>query len=166
MRLYGSGALANSTLWNPEFIHFFVPGMGSQPYVVGRAYNRTIVTGIGEPLAHRDHWATMALAFKRAFPIASFAHVGPEYAAALRDELGLYVNDIGAETNLLVQTWAYGKKTRTIRVAVRDARSAGVAVREVQQHELTPEVCQQLANVTGERCLGTLRAAAMAGVLG
>jgi hypothetical protein len=151
--MYGSGALSNSTLWNPEFIHFFVPGMGSQPYVVGRAYNRTIVIGIGDPLAHRDHWAAMALAFKRAFPVASWGHVGPEFGQILKDNLGLHINDMGAETNLLVQAWAYNKKTRTIRMAARDARVAGVAVREVFQHELTPEVCQQLAHVTGG-CLG------------
>jgi hypothetical protein len=158
LRMYGSGALSNSTLWNPEFIHFFVPGMGSQPYVVGRAYNRTIVIGIGDPLAHHDHWAAMALAFKRAFPVASWGHVGLEFAQILKDNIGLHINDMGAETNLLVQAWAYNKKTRTIRMAARDARTAGVAVREVLQHELTPEVCQQLAHVTGG-CLGWGRCA-------
>jgi len=148
MRMYGAGALSSSTLWNPEFIHMYVPGMGSQAYVVGRAYWRTIVVGVCDPLAHRDHWPEMLATFKRAFPHATFAHVGPDFAPMLA-KVGLVVNDIGAETNILAQTWAYTKKTRTIRMAARDARVAGVTVREVKQDDLTLDLCKQLSHVTG-----------------
>jgi hypothetical protein len=148
-RHYGGGAISSSTLWNPEYIHMLVPGMGSQPYVVGRAYWRTIVIGIGDPLAHPAHWSEMAAAFKRAFPHATYAHTGPEFSRLLRDEQGYAVNDMGAETNILIQKWAYSKKTRTIRNAARDARGAGVEVRELSHKDLTTEVCRQLANVTG-----------------
>ncbi|GBF91003.1 hypothetical protein Rsub_03858 [Raphidocelis subcapitata] len=150
LRQYGSGALSSSTLWNPEFLHFFVPGLGSQPYVIGRAYNRTIVVGVGDPLAAREHWLALASGFRRAFPIATFAHVGADFGRLLRDELGYGVNDMGAETNIRVQAYAYGKKTRTIKNAVRDAKAGGVAVRELTAAELTPEVCDQLAHVTGD----------------
>jgi hypothetical protein len=34
MRQYGRHAIANSQLFNPEFIHFFIPGVGSLPYIV------------------------------------------------------------------------------------------------------------------------------------
>jgi hypothetical protein len=34
MRKYGRCAIANSQLFNPEFIHFFVPGVGSIPYII------------------------------------------------------------------------------------------------------------------------------------
>jgi hypothetical protein len=34
MRQYGRHAIANSQLFNPEFIHFFVPGVGAIPYVM------------------------------------------------------------------------------------------------------------------------------------
>jgi hypothetical protein len=34
MRAYGGHAVANSLLFNPEFIHFFIPGVGSLPYVL------------------------------------------------------------------------------------------------------------------------------------
>jgi hypothetical protein len=34
MRAYGRHAIANSQLFNPEFIHFFVPGVGSMPYII------------------------------------------------------------------------------------------------------------------------------------
>jgi hypothetical protein len=34
MRQYGRHAIANSQLFNPEYVHFFVPGVGSLPYVV------------------------------------------------------------------------------------------------------------------------------------
>ncbi|KAI8475872.1 MAG: hypothetical protein J3K34DRAFT_517039 [Monoraphidium minutum] len=150
LRHYGGGALSSSTLWNPEFIHMFVPGAGSQPYVVGRAYCRTIVIGIGDPLSHPGHWPEMAAAFRRAFPHATYAHVGPEFAAILKTQCGFAINDMGAETNILVQQWAYNKKTRTIRMAARDARAAGVAVRELTMADLSPEVCRQLAQVTGD----------------
>lgn len=150
LRKYGSGAIASSTLWNPEFIHAFVPGLGSQVYVVGRAYNRTIVVGICDPLAAREHWPAVLRAFKSAFPHATFAHIGPEYARLVRDQEGMQVNDMGAETNILVQSWAYTKKTRTIRNSARDARADGVSVRELSPADLTPDIAQQLERVTGE----------------
>jgi len=149
LRQYGNGALSSSTMWNPEYIHFFVPGMGSQPYVVGSAYCRTIIVGIGDPLTHREHWHAITAAFKRAFPHATYAHTGLEFSLMLRDGFGFGVNDMGAETNILAQQWAYNKKTRTIRMAARDARTVGTAVRELFPKDLTPEVCEQLANVTG-----------------
>jgi hypothetical protein len=34
MRAYGRHAIANSQLFNPEFIHFFVPGVGSIAYMI------------------------------------------------------------------------------------------------------------------------------------
>jgi hypothetical protein len=34
MKQYGRHAIANSQLLNPEFIHFFMPGVGSLPYVI------------------------------------------------------------------------------------------------------------------------------------
>ncbi|GBF97099.1 hypothetical protein Rsub_10110 [Raphidocelis subcapitata] len=150
LRQYGSGALSSSTLWNPEFTHLFIPGVGSQPYVVARAYCRAVVVGIGDPLAAREHWPVVIDAFLAAFPKATYAHVGPEFGAVLRDHRGMQVQDIGAETNVMVQTWAYGKKTRTIKNAARDARAAGVRVRELRSEDLTPEVCKQLAHVTGD----------------
>ena len=150
LRRYGGGALSSSTLWNPEFIHCFVPGVGSQAYVVGRAYHRTIVVGIGDPLAARGHWPTVLRAFKRAFPHATFAHVGAEYARLIKEQEGMQINDMGAETNVLVQSWAYSKKTRTIRNSARDARAAGVAVRELTAADVTPDVARQLERVTGD----------------
>lgn len=93
----------------------------------------------------------MARAFKTAYPHATYAHTGAEFSALLRDKFAFGVNDMGAETNILVQQWAYGKRTRTIRNATRDARAAGVGVRELRPGDLTPEVCRQLATVTGAR---------------
>lgn len=34
MRKYGRFAIANSQLFNPEFTHFFVPGVGSIAYII------------------------------------------------------------------------------------------------------------------------------------
>lgn len=34
MRKYGRCAIANSQLFNPEFTHFFVPGVGSIAYII------------------------------------------------------------------------------------------------------------------------------------
>jgi hypothetical protein len=38
MCAYGRHAIANSQLFNPEFIHFFVPGVGSLPYIIVELY--------------------------------------------------------------------------------------------------------------------------------
>lgn len=149
-KLYGGGALSSSTLWNPEYIHCFVPGLGSQPYVVGRAYFRTIIVGVGDPLARKEDWLELTRAFKRAFPHATYAHTGLEFSYLLRDEIGMSINDMGGETNILVQSWAYGKRTRVLRNATRDARAAGVSVRELFPKDLNPEVGHQLRHVTGE----------------
>lgn len=67
----------------------------------------------------------------------------------LRETQGYTINDAGAETNIQVQKFAYSKRTRTIRNGARDARAAGVAVRELRQRDLTPDVCRQLMAVTG-----------------
>jgi lysylphosphatidylglycerol synthetase-like protein (DUF2156 family) len=116
---------------------------------VARAYCRAVVVGIGDPLAAREHWPVVVDAFLAAFPKATYAHIGPEFGALLRDHAAMQIQDIGAETTVLVQSWAYGKKTRTIKNAARDARAAGVRVRELTGDDLTPEVCRQLAHVTG-----------------
>jgi lysylphosphatidylglycerol synthetase-like protein (DUF2156 family) len=126
-----------------------VPGLGSQPYVTAKAYGRAIAVGIGDPLAAPRDWPALAAAFKAALPHASFMHVGPAYARVLQERLGFAIADMGAETNILVRAWGYGKRTRTIRTAARDARSAGVRVREVGPAGLTPHVGRQLADVTG-----------------
>jgi len=34
MRKYGRHAIANSQLFNPEYIHFYVPGLGSIAYII------------------------------------------------------------------------------------------------------------------------------------
>jgi hypothetical protein len=153
MRLYGSGALSSSTLWNPEFTHMFVPGVGSQAYFIGQAYNRTIVVGINNPLAHPDHWAEMAATFVRAFPAAIFSHIGPRFAQVLKDTQGYTINDCGAETSIQVQKFSYSKRTRTIRNGVRDATAAGVVVRELLPADVTTGIMQQLLAVTGARVL-------------
>jgi hypothetical protein len=163
MRLYGSGALSSSTLWNPEFTHMFVPGVGSQAYFIGQAYNRTIVVGINDPLAHPDYWAEMAATFSRVFPGATYTHVGPRFAQVLKDTQGYTINDAGAETNIQVQKFNYSKRTRTIRNGARDARAAGVSVRELRAADLTPETCQQLKAVTGAWVIGGCGAFPVAG---
>ncbi|KAI8473265.1 MAG: hypothetical protein J3K34DRAFT_519108 [Monoraphidium minutum] len=150
MRQFGCGALHSSTLWNPEFVHMFVPGVGSQAYIVGRAYHRTIVVGINDPLAHPDHWPEMAATFSRVFPGATYTHIGPRFAAVLKETQRYTINDAGAETLIQVQRFNYSRRTRTIRNGARDARNAGVAVRELRAGDLTPEVCQQLMAVTGD----------------
>lgn len=80
MKLYGRNAIANSQLFNPEFIHFYVPGMGSLPYIVADIYSRVIVSVIGDPLAHRSNWRTISEMFVKEFPGTYFYHASKEYA--------------------------------------------------------------------------------------
>lgn len=83
MKLYGRNAIANSQLFNPEFIHFFVPGMGSLPFVVADIYKRVVVTVIGDPLTHRSNWRTITQMFIKEFPNTYFYHASAEYAQVL-----------------------------------------------------------------------------------
>eukprot|EP00878_Enallax_costatus_P019816 GHUV01020919.1.p1 GENE.GHUV01020919.1~~GHUV01020919.1.p1 ORF type:complete len:326 (+),score=54.76 GHUV01020919.1:192-1169(+) len=150
MKLYGRNAIANSQLFNPEFIHFFVPGMGSLPYIVADLCRRVVVTVIGDPLSHRSNWRTITEMFVKEFPNSYFYHASKDYASLLH-EMGFYVNDVGAETTLQVQSWTYSAKTRTVRAAARSARDAGVRVRELRPEELTAEIRRQLQEeVSGE----------------
>jgi hypothetical protein len=80
MKLYGRNAIANSQLFNPEFIHFFVPGMGSLPYVVADIYSRVVVSVIGDPLTHRSNWRSISEMFIKEFPNSYFYHASAEYA--------------------------------------------------------------------------------------
>ncbi|WIA39641.1 hypothetical protein OEZ86_005718 [Tetradesmus obliquus] len=143
MKLYGRNAIANSQLFNPEFIHFYVPGMGSLPYIVADIYSRVIVSVIGDPLAHRSNWRTISEMFVKEFPGTYFYHASKEYAQVLHD-IGYYINDVGAETTLQVQQWTYSSKTRTVRAAARAARESGVRIRELQPHEFDDEMRRKL----------------------
>jgi hypothetical protein len=80
MKLYGRNAIANSQLFNPEFIHFFIPGMGSLPYVVADIYNRVVVSVIGDPLTHPSNWRRISEMFVKEFPDTYFYHASKEYA--------------------------------------------------------------------------------------
>lgn len=102
MKLYGRNAIANSQLFNPEFIHFFVPGLGSVPYVVADLYNRVVVSVIGDPLSHRMNWRAITELFVKEFPGTYFYHASAEYATLLH-EMGYSLNDVGAETTLQVR---------------------------------------------------------------
>jgi len=101
LRLYGRSAIANSQLQNPEFQHFFIPGVGSLPYVVADIYHRVIVSAIGDPLCHESKWGYITELFMKEFPDAFFYHISEKYAKLLTD-LGYWVNDVGAETTLQV----------------------------------------------------------------
>jgi hypothetical protein len=101
LRLYGRSAIANSQLQNPEFQHFFIPGVGSLPYVVADIYHRVIVSAIGDPLCHESKWGYITELFMKEFPDAFFYHISEKYAKLLAD-LGYWVNDVGAETTLQV----------------------------------------------------------------
>lgn len=96
-----------STPFNPSR---FIPGIGSQPYVICRAYGRAFAMAVGDPLAPRAAWAPVAAAFLRAFPTGKFAHVGCEFAGLLRGEFGFQVSDLGGETTLEVGRFKYGKR--------------------------------------------------------
>ena len=148
LRAHGRGALAVTTLHNPEFKHMLAPGVGSQAYIVHTGYNRTIVVAIGDPLAAEADWPAVAGAFLAAFPHAMFSYVSARYAAVLRDRFKMSINDLGGETTVRVDKFAYGKRTRTIKNGARDARAAGVRVREVR--EVTPALRAELADVAGE----------------
>lgn len=151
LRRHGGSAVAASTLWNPEFTHCFAPGVGSLPYVVARGFGRAVAVAVGDPLAPRGAWRGLAAAFLQAFPNGRFAYASEAFAALLRAEFGLSVSDLGAETTIDAWRFSYGKRTRTIRNAARDARAAGVRVREVTPAGLTPALRRQLADVSGER---------------
>lgn len=109
MRLYGRNAVANSQLFNPEFIHFYIPGVGSLPYVVADIYYRVVVIAIGDPLTHKSAWRSITEKFKAQFPTAFFYHASEEYARLLHD-MGYYINDVGAETTLQVRAAARNRQ--------------------------------------------------------
>lgn len=107
LRLYGHSAIANSQLQNPEYQHFFVPGVGSLPYVVADIYHRVIVSAIGDPLCHESKWRYITELFIKEFPDTFFYHTSEKYAKLLA-EMGYWINDVGAETTLQVRCGVCG----------------------------------------------------------
>jgi hypothetical protein len=65
------------------------------------SYNCVVVSAIGDPLAHESHWRHITQRFLATFPRAYFYHMSAKYAALLQD-LGYWINDVGAETTLQV----------------------------------------------------------------
>jgi lysylphosphatidylglycerol synthetase-like protein (DUF2156 family) len=60
-----------------------------------------VVSAIGDPLAPDSQWVYLTGLFIQEFPEAYFYHASEKYAALLQD-LGYFINDVGAETTLQV----------------------------------------------------------------
>lgn len=80
------------------------------------SYNCVVVSAVGDPLTHESQWRSITEAFLRDFPKAYFYHASDKYAALLQD-MGYWINDVGAETTLQVRRRAAG---------LRGAVAAGV----------------------------------------
>lgn len=149
LKLYGAGAVSHSTLVNPEFRHFFIPGVGSLVYFEVRDNCRSIVTVTADPLCAEQHWPLITRRFLETYPKALFWHVTAKYAKVL-EGLGYLINALGAETQINVQKFQYGAKTRTIRASARNAKGAGISIRELQPEDLTADMRTQLQHITGD----------------
>lgn len=65
-------------------------------------YNRAVVVAVGDPLAPEAQWRGLTSLFVKEFPEAYFYHSSQAYASVLQD-MGYWVNDVGAETTLQVR---------------------------------------------------------------
>ena len=145
----GTGAIAFSTLINPEFEHFYLPGAGSIAFVQISDCYRDVTIVCGNPLTDPARWSDITRLFLREHPNASFWYVTKPYGKIL-SELGFYIDDYGTEPNVLVQEFEYGARTRQIRRDARNARGSGLRVKELRPEDLTLKVCEQLQKVSGK----------------
>lgn len=149
LELYGGSAISNSTLINPEFQHFYVQGIGSIVYITVQSNFRSVVCVVGDPLCSKEHWLHISQMFLAIHPNAMFKHITASYAKVLQD-IGFIIDGLGAETRINVQQFKYSARTRTIRASARNARAAGIWVRELHNEHLDSGIRAQLQAITSE----------------
>ena len=148
LQQHGSGAIACSTLINPEFIHYFAPGLGSIVYCQVTGCCRSVTAVCGDPLADPAVWADLTRMFLSEHSNVWFWYASEAYAQVL-SKMGLLVDELGVEPKLQVQNFTYGARTRQLRRDARNARTHGVIVREIKAADLTRELCERLRSATG-----------------
>jgi hypothetical protein len=85
--------------------HFVAPDLGVLGFAAVSRYRRELAVALGDPLAPRQHWGALASAFLAHFRgrRVVFLHASTDFARLLQGAFGLEANDIGGETQLLVQ---------------------------------------------------------------
>jgi hypothetical protein len=85
--------------------HFVAPGLGVMGFATVVRYRRELAVALADPLAPRQHWRALAGAFLEHFngKRVVFLHTSTEFALLLQGAFGLHANDMGGETQLLVQ---------------------------------------------------------------
>ncbi|MFQ5442209.1 MAG: phosphatidylglycerol lysyltransferase domain-containing protein [Thermodesulfobacteriota bacterium] len=126
---YGSHSSAYSSI-QEGLEHFVVSGTGYIPYALTSSA-KPIAFVLSNPLCRpEDFWSVMELFLKR-FPRAVFIQVTVEAARVLH-EMGFYVNEMGVETEIMVEGYTFGGRSKeSARRVMRRALEAGTVVEEV-----------------------------------
>lgn len=144
---HGNSALAYSFMTNPEFHHFYVEGLGCIVYCIAQYYNRSLTIAVGDPLAARQHWPALHVAFLAQFPHASFWHASEEYAGFLSTQ-GFFINRFGTETTIDIRDYHTHKISTNLRKSIRRAQNAGYLLREIKGADLDPNLVDRLHEIS------------------
>lgn len=94
-----ANSYAYTVFSNPEMEVLLVRGVGWLPYTVARAWGRTVVAAVGDPVCAPQHTARVLSAFRDAFPDGIFVDIGKAAASTLvAADPQLCVTDVGPET--------------------------------------------------------------------
>jgi phosphatidylglycerol lysyltransferase len=134
---HGSGCMAYSTL--AEGVEaFVVQGTGYVAFERQRLLGDRVFA-LSDPIAPPERWGEVLDAFLAAHPRAMFVQLGDRAAGLLRDR-GLYVNEMGTETEIDVQTFKLGwRKRKSVTYMHGLAKRSGPTLREIPAAELSRE---------------------------
>jgi len=125
---YGSHSTAYSSL-QEGLEHFVVRDTGYIPYTLTPAA-KPIAFALSNPLCRPEDYRGVTELFLKKFPRAVFMHVTLEAASVLH-EMGFYVNEMGVETEIMVEGYNYtGRSKESSRRMIRRAVEAGTVVEE------------------------------------
>jgi phosphatidylglycerol lysyltransferase len=134
---YGAGCMAYSTL--AEGVEaFVVPGIGYVAYARQRLFGERVFA-LADPIAPPERWGEVIDRFVAEHPKAMFVQSGDRTAALLR-ERGFYVNEMGTETEIDVQTFKLGwRKRKSVTYMCSLAKRSEPTLREIPAADVSRE---------------------------
>lgn len=146
LRRFGSHALAFSAL-QLGMDHFTLKGVGYIPYATLEA-DPTAAYVLSNPICSSVDYALITDKFLDEFPRAAFIQVTEEYAEVL-DALGLYVNELGYETEISLKDYSYsGRIKEDLRRGLKRASSLGMVVEELTSSVEIEDAAEELNEVS------------------
>lgn len=134
----GDFTLAYNTAVQENLEYFWGDAGGQTEGFIAFNHRKGNVFVLGDPVATPDRKPSLVQQFVARYPDATFCQVGTATAAILQD-LGYYVNEMGVDTTLYLKDYTFGGKTKErIRYAANWLNRRDYRIIEATYDELDP----------------------------